>query len=133
MKQHASTRVTRPSSRSFRRFTMSILASDEILRLARLKGQVLGTPREELERLWEKMVELTRGLSAIREGQVNFSDFLELRGTVSRLQAETNSLRARIDISPTLSRGPAEGSRTPVPVYSGDRSTLSTFLKLFQT
>ena len=36
-------------------------------------------------------------------------------------------------MSPTLSRGPAEGSRAPVPVYSGDRSTLSNFLKLFQT
>ena len=41
--------------------------------------------------------------------------------------------QARFEMSPTLSRGPAEGSRDPVPVYSGDRSTLSNFLKLFQT
>ena len=34
---------------------------------------------------------------------------------------------------PTLSREPAKGSRTPMPVYSGDRSTLSNFLKRFQT
>ena len=78
-------------------------------------------------------MELTRGLSAIREGQVHFSDLLELRGTVGRIQAETGSLRARIDSSPTLSRGPAEGSRAPMPVYSGDRSTLPNSLKLFQT
>ena len=70
----------------------------------------------------------------LRQGRASkFLCFLELRGTVGRLQAETNSLRARIDISPTLSRGLAEGSRAPVPVYSGDRSTLSNFLKLFQT
>ena len=120
-------------------FSMSTPASDEIPRLRRLEGQVLGIAesvphmQEELERLRAKMVELAPVLSAIREGQVNFSDFLELGGTVGRLQAETNSLRARIDISSTLSRGPAEGSRTPMPVYSSDRITLSNFLKLFQT
>ena len=89
--------------------------------------------QEELERLRERMVELMRGLSAIKEGLGNFSDFLELRGTVGRHEAEITSLRARFEISPTLSRGPAEGRRTPVPVYSGDPSTLSNFLKLFQT
>ena len=120
-------------------FSMSTPASDEISRLGRLEGQVLGITesvphvQEEVESLGGGMVELMRGLSAVREGQVKFSDFLELRGTVGRLQAETNSLRARIDISPTLSREPAEGSKAPVPVYSGDRSTLSDFLKLFQT
>ena len=77
-------------------------------------------------------MELTRGLSSAREGQVNLSGFLEQRGTVGRLQAEMTNLRARIDISPTLSRV-LGGSRAPVPVYSGDRSTLSNFLKLFQT
>ena len=78
-------------------------------------------------------MELTRGLSSVSEGQVNFSDLLELRGAVGRLQADITSLRSRIEITPTLSRGPAEGSRAPVPVYSGDHSTLSNFLKLFQT
>ena len=76
---------------------------------------------EELEGLRARTVELARGLSIIKEGLVNFSDFLELRGTGGRLEAEITSLR------------PAEGSRAPVPVYSGDRSTLSNFLKLFQT
>ena len=72
-------------------------------------------------------MELTRGLSIIKEDLVNFSDFLELRGAVGRLQAETNSLRARNDISPTLSSGPAEGSRASVSVLSGDSSTLFSF------
>ena len=89
--------------------------------------------QEELERLRARTIELTRRLSIIKEGPVNFSDFLELRGTGGRLQAEITSLRVRYEISPTLSRGPAEGSRAPVPVYSGDRSTLFNFLKLFQT
>ena len=90
--------------------------------------------REELERFKAKMVELTRGLSSVREGLVNFSDFLELRGMVGRHEAEITSLRqACFDMSATLSCGHAEGSRAPVPVYSGDRSTLSNFLKLFQT
>ena len=40
--------------------------------------------QEELERLRARTIELTRGLSSVREGQVNFSDFLELRGTVGR-------------------------------------------------
>ena len=80
------------------------------------------------------MVELTKGFSTIKEGYMHFSDFLELRSTVGRHEAEIASLRqARFDMSPTLSRGSAEGSRAPVPVYSGDRSTLSNFLKLFQT
>ena len=74
-----------------------------------------------------RTMELTRGLSSVREDQLNFSDFLELRRTVGRLQAKITSLRTKTEISPTLSRGPAEGSRTPVPVYSGDRSTLANF------
>ena len=89
--------------------------------------------QEELERLRARTSELTRELSSKREGRVNLSDFLELRGMVGRLQAEmSNLLQARVNISSTLS--PAnEGSRAPVPVYSGDRSTLSNYLKLFQT
>ena len=80
------------------------------------------------------MVELTRGFSTVKEDLVNFSDFLELRGMVGRHKAEITSLRqARLAMSATLSRGPAEGSRAPVPVYSGDQSTLSNFLTLFQT
>ena len=89
--------------------------------------------QEELERLRARMVELTRGLSSVREGQVNFSDFLELRGAVGRHEAKIASLRARVEMFPTLPRGPAEGSRATVPVYSGDRTTLSNILKLFQT
>ena len=119
---------------------MSTPASDEISRLGQLEGQVLGIaesiPRmqEELECLRAKMVELTRGFSSIKEGLVNFSDFLELRGMVGRHEAEITSLRqARFDMSFTLSRRPAEGSRAPVPVYSGDHSTLSNFLRLLQT
>ena len=120
---------------------MSTPASNEISRLGRLEGQVLGiaesvpNKQEELERLRARILdlELMRGLGTIKEGLPNFSDFLELRLTVGRLQAETTSLRARIDISPALSRGPAEGSRARVPVYSGDRSTLSNFEKLIQT
>ena len=48
---------------------------------------------------------------------------------------EAKSLRqARLDTPPsTLSHGPTEGSRVLVPVYSGDRSTLLKFLKLFRT
>ena len=117
---------------------MPTSASDEISKLERLEGQVLGIAesvphmQEELERLWARAIELTRGLSSTTEGQVNLSDFLELRGTVGRLQPEMTNLQARVDISPTLSRG-IEGSRAPVPVFSGDRSTLSNYLKLFQT
>ena len=85
--------------------------------------------QEELERLRARTMELTRGLSAVREGRVDYSIFLELRETVGRLQTEVTSLR----ISPTLSRVPTEGSRAPVPVYCGDRTTLPNFLKLFQT
>ena len=109
---------------------MSTPASNEISRLARLEGQVLGIAesvplmQEELERLKTRTMELTRGLSSVREGQVNFFDFLELRETFGRLQAEITNLRTRIEISSTLSCGPAEGSRASVPVYSGDRSTL---------
>ena len=117
---------------------MSTPASDEFFRLERLEGQVLGIAesvphmQEELERLRAMRTELTRGLSSEREGRVNLSDFLELRGTVGRLQAEMSNLQARVYISSTLS--PAnESSRAPVPVYSGDRSTLSNYLKLFQT
>ena len=118
---------------------MSTPASDEISRLGRLEGQVMGIAesvphmQENLKRLRTRTVELARGFSIIKEGLVNFFDFLELRGAVGRLQAETISLRARNDISPTLSRGPAEGSRAPVSVYSGERSTMSNFLRHFQT
>ena len=90
--------------------------------------------QEELERLRARMVELTRGLSTVKEGLMNFSDFLELRGMGGRLKAKIISLRqAMFEMSATLSRGPAEGSRAPVPVHSGDRSTLSNFLKPFQS
>ena len=117
---------------------MSTSASDVISRLEGLEGQVLGIAesvphmQEDLERLRARTSELTRGLSSEREGLVNLSDFLELRGTVGRLQADMNNLQARIDFSSTLSCA-NEGSRASVPVYSGDRSTLSNYLKLFQT
>ena len=117
---------------------MSTPASDESSRLERFEGQVLGIAesvphmQEELERLRARTTELTRGLGSEREGRLNLSDFLELRGTVGRLQAEMSNLQARVDISSTLSRE-NEGSRAPVPAYSGDRSTLSNYLKLFQT
>ena len=119
---------------------MSTSASDEISRLGRLEGQVLGiaesVPRMqgELERLRARLVELTRGFSTVQEGLVTFSEFLELRGTVVRHEAKVAGLRqARFGMSPTLSHGPAEGSSASVPLFSGDRSTLSNFLKLFQT
>ena len=66
---------------------MSTSASDEISRLGRLEGEVLAIAesvphmQEELERLRARTTELTRGLSSEREGRVNLSDFLELRGT----------------------------------------------------
>ena len=130
-------------SKSFRRlFGMSSPASDEISRLGGPEGQVVGIAesvprmREELECLEEEMVELTRGISTVKVGLVNFSDsdFLELQRTVGRQEAEIACLRqVRFDMPRTLSRGPAEGSRAPVPVYSGERSTLSIFVKLFQT
>ena len=59
---------------------MSNPASDEISRLRRLEGQVLGIAesiphmQEELERLRARMVELTRGLSAIKKGLVIVCD-----------------------------------------------------------
>ena len=117
---------------------MSTPASNESSRLELLEGQVLGIAesvphtQEEMERLRARTVDLTRGLSSEREGRVNLSDFLELRGTVGRLQAEMSNLQARVDMSSTLSYA-NEGSRAAVPVYSGDRSTLSNYLKLFQT
>ena len=88
---------------------MSIPASDEISRLGRLEGQVLGIAasvphiQEGLECLRARTVKPTRGLSIIKKGLVNFSDFLELRRTVGRLEAEITSLRTRIGIFPTLS------------------------------
>ena len=57
---------------------MSTPASDKILRLGRLEGQVLGIAesvshmQEELERLRARTVELTRELSIIKKGLVNF-------------------------------------------------------------
>ena len=62
--------------------------SDEISRLGRLEGQVVGIAervphmQEELERFKKKMVELTRGFSTMKKGLVHISDFLELRSMV---------------------------------------------------
>ena len=91
--------------------------------------------QEKLEHLRAEFVERMRGFSTIKEGLVHTSDFLQVRSTVGRHEAEIASLRqGRFDtLSPTFPRGPAEDSRAPVPVYSGDRSTFSNFLKLFQT
>ena len=71
----------------------------------------------------------------MKEGLVHISDVLELRNMMGRHEATIASLRqARLDtLPPTLSHGSAESSRAPVPVYSGNRSTLSNFLKLFQS
>ena len=78
--------------------------------------------QEELERLRANVVELTRGFSTMKEGLVHKSDFLELRSMVGRYEAEIAGLQqARLDTPcPTFSRGPTEGSRVPVPVYSGE-------------
>ena len=116
--------------------------SDEYYsRSARFEGQDVGIAervphiQEELDRLRAKMAGLARGISAIKEGLVHMSDFLELRSMVRRLEAEIAGFRqARLDTPPpTLSRGPAQGSRLSVSLYSGDRSPLHDFLKLFRT
>ena len=86
-------------------FSISSPTSDEISRLGRLEGQVVGIverfPRmqEELERLRAKMVELTRGFSTMKEeGLVHISDFLEVRSMIGRYEAGIASLRqARLD------------------------------------
>ena len=66
---------------------------------------------------------------------MHISDFLEVRSTVGRHETKIASLpQARFDaLSLTLSRGPAGGSRAPMPVYSGDGSTLYHFIMRFQT
>ena len=63
------------------------------------------------------------------------SDFRELRSIVGRHETEVAGLRqARLDTpSPTLSCRPAVSSRLQMTMYSGDRSTLPKFLKLFRT
>ena len=62
--------------------------------------------KEKLERLRAKIMELTRGFCALKEGLMHISDFLELRRMVGRHGAETAGLRqAKLDTpSPTLSR-----------------------------
>ena len=60
---------------------MSSPTSDESSRLGRLKGQVVGIAeraphmQEELDRLRANMAELTTGISIIKEGLVDKSDF----------------------------------------------------------
>ena len=80
-------------------------------------------------------MELARRIGAIKEGSVQMSDFLEVRSMVIRFETEIAGLRhARLDTpSPTLSRVPAESSRLPVPIYSGNHSILPILLKLFRT
>ena len=70
----------------------------------------------------------------MKEGSWHISDFLELRSMVGRYETEIASLQqTRLDTpSPTtLSRGRAKDSRVPVPVYSGNHSTLSIFFQDF--
>ena len=90
---------------------------------------------KELERRKEEITELARRIVTVKEGSVRISDFLGITSMVGRHETEIAGLRqARLDISsPTLSRGPTESSRLPVPIYYGDRSTLPNFLKLFRT
>ena len=109
---------------------MSSPTPDENSRLGRLEGQGKGiakrVPRmqEELGHHTAEMVELTRGISAIKEGLVHMSEFLELRITGLR--------QGRLDTSsPTLSRGPAESIKLPMSIYYGDRSNFPNPLKLF--
>ena len=87
--------------------------------------------QEELGRLRAKMVELAREFGTMREGSVHKSDF---RSMVGRHGVEIAGLRqARLDTPPpTLSRGPAEGSRASVPVYFGDRNKLPYFSSSFK-
>ena len=82
-----------------------------------------------------EIAERTRRIVVVKEDSVRMSDFLEVRSMVGRHETEIAGLRqARLDTSsPTLSRGPAESSRLPVPMYSGDRSTLPNLLKFFRT
>ena len=81
---------------------MSTPASAENSRLERLEGQVLGIAKsvphmqEELERLRARTSELTRGLSSEREGRVNLSGFLELRGADGRLNVLVTELPVRV-------------------------------------
>ena len=89
--------------------------------------------RNELERPRGEITELARKIVAVKEGSVRTYDSLEGRRTVGRHEAEiAGSRQDRLDTSsPSLSRGPAESSRFPAPIYFGDRRTLPNFLSQF--
>ena len=91
--------------------------------------------RKALERQRAEIAELARRIVAVKEGSVRMSGFLEVRNMVDRHETENVCClrQARFDTpSPTLSRGPAESSRLPLPIYFSDRSTLPNFLNLFR-
>ena len=86
---------------------MSSLTLDEKSILERLEMFLPCSKSYLIERHRVKMAELTRGISAIKEGLVHMSNVLEVPGIVGRHEAELAGLRqARRDTpSPTLSRG----------------------------
>ena len=90
--------------------------------------------RKELERQRAEIAKLARRIAAVKEGSVRMSGFLEVRNMIGWYETENVGLRqARLDKpSPTVSRGPVESSRLPMPIHSGDRSTFTNFLKLFE-
>ena len=72
-----------------------------------------------------ELEEVTRRLGSVQGSFVDVSDFHAVRSMVNRHDTEIISLRQPVMSAPA----PESTGKLPLPLYSGERSTLPNFLK----
>ena len=119
-----------PSSR------VTVARLDERIKRVEDETKNIAKMQEELERALNKIAELDRTVEEHRRTTVSVTDFLGIRSQVGRHETDLADLlqNRNTQVPSSLSRDSSNNeTRFPVPVFSGKRSELGDFLKLFET
>ena len=101
--------------------------------MAEIRGGTIKKVLEELRRLSDEIEEINRRFDSLDRAGNTLED---LRVRADHYKNEMTNLRRKVErgSAPLPSQNQqARTNRFPIPMYSGERSSLSRFLKLFYT
>ena len=103
--------------------------------LEEIRTSTIWSAREKVEQLLAMIEETNRRFEEFEKKSVTLDDLLGVKVMVDRHEAELVGLQRRRqeELGRVQSSEQAGGERLPIPMYSGDRSTLPRFLNVFFT
>ena len=103
--------------------------------LEEIRASTIWSAREKVEQLLAMIEETNQRFDEFVKRSVTLDDLLGVKVMVDRHEAELVGLQRRRqeELGRVQSSEQAGGERLPIPMYSGDRSTLPRFLNVFFT